>query len=82
MFPSDLSNHWSALLQNNHAPVKKLLGYCSTICILFVNLSLQLPEALQGDENQGPAFVVQADPQRSPLPAHKSPAHYSQRPQM
>lgn len=62
-------------------PLKSLLPY-STIYILFVIFFLQVPEAFQGDENQGSAFVVQADPQRSPLLAHKSPTHYSQGPQM
>ena len=45
-------------------------------------LVLQLPEAFQGDENKGPAVVVQADPQRPSLPAHQSPAHHSQGPEM
>ncbi len=52
---------------------------CCLVCDFFV---LQLPEALQGDENQGSAFVVQADPQRPPLLAHQSSAHHSQRPEM
>jgi len=45
-------------------------------------LAPQLPEAFQGDENQGPAIVVSADPQRPPLPAHQSAAHHSQGPEM
>lgn len=62
--------------------VHSTLLYCMTrslMCDLFV---LQLPEAFQGHENQGPAFVVQTDPQRPSLPAHQSPAHHSQGPEM
>ena len=43
---------------------------------------LQLPEAFQGDENQGSAFMVQTDPQRPALPAHPSSTHHSQRPEV
>lgn len=52
---------------------------CSPLCDVFVP---QLPEAFQGDENQGSAFVVSTDPQRPSLPAHPSSAHHSQRPEM
>lgn len=92
LFPSNVSDYVSPRLVSEwlfplssfqfFISLKMLLHHCSTIWILFVIFFLQLPEAFQGDENQGSAFVVQADPQRSPLLAHKSPAHYSQGPQM
>lgn len=62
---------------------KHLIMLCwltrSPVCDLCIP---QLPEALQSDENQGSALVVQTDPERPPLPAHQSPSHHSQGPEM
>lgn len=45
----------------------------------FLFFFFQLPKAFQGDENQGSAFMVQTDPQRSSLPAHADPTHHPSR---
>lgn len=48
-----------------------------TESLMFAVVFMQLPEALQGDENQSSAILVQTDPQRPSLPAHESSAHHS-----
>lgn len=44
---------------------------------VYASLSLQVLEALQGDEAEGAAALEQTDPAGAAFPAHALPSHHS-----